>query len=680
MNPERTIDFRYQPPIIQTCIGLVDDPYKTIVREDGSLNYGFEPFVFHDFQELTVPPGNQIPRRYTPTGTRNMGFRHRLRPEFTHRDTLVRRTQEYGDPEVALVTTTEEYEKTTLTWKVFAYQQEGLRADILHWHMEAAEDFGRAPSRVELIVDGSLDGLPTVIESPGTTEYWTEHGLVIPGLNHYAFLRSGDTREGVFAIILEGSLAEGTVTPQWASAIEDEMHTYWKSVRPFRNRFDIPDQQIMDMLVSCGRNILQARELKDGVYQFQVGPTIYRGLWVVDGHFFLEAAHMMGRGDEARSGIDAVLQRAKADGSIQILPGHLKETAVALATFVRQCELLDDDERLKELWPVMLRALEHLRTLRAEARAAGPGYEGYRLFPPAFADGGVSDIVPEYTTPLWAAVGLKMACEAGERLQLDRYEAFRELYHEVMAGLHHCIARDTRTTDEGIPYLPTSMVDNGYNKPQSGTWSLAHAMHPGEIFAPEDPLVQNFLRLLDAIDDEQGLPKETGWLHDQGMWSYSGAFYAQVWLYAGFPEKAVDYLYAFANHAAPSRVWREDHALVHSNSAEYCGDMPHNWASVEFIRLVRNLLVLERGGALHLLMGLPEEWLPRQDNPLVLEDTPTKYGSFSVRLTVQTGGGYHLEVSRTRGNQTPEGIIVHWHGEERILPADQSTWSVQLAE
>ena len=33
----RVIDFRFAPEINQTCIGLVDDYYKTIVREDGSL-------------------------------------------------------------------------------------------------------------------------------------------------------------------------------------------------------------------------------------------------------------------------------------------------------------------------------------------------------------------------------------------------------------------------------------------------------------------------------------------------------------------------------------------------------------------------------------------------------------------------------------------------------------------
>ena len=42
------------------------------------------------------------------------------------------------------------------------------------------------------------------------------------------------------------------------------------------------------------RNIWQAREIKKGLPAFQVGPTCYRGLWIVDGAFILEAATIVG--------------------------------------------------------------------------------------------------------------------------------------------------------------------------------------------------------------------------------------------------------------------------------------------------------------------------------------------------------------------------------------------------
>lgn len=221
-------------------------------------------------------------------------------------------------------------------------------------------------------------------------------------------------------------------------------------------------------------------------------------------------------------------------------------------------------------------------------------------------------------------------------------------------------------TDDGIRYIPMIMEHRPFNRPQTATWALAHAIYPGEILPPDHPYVSNFLRLLDSVDDEQGIPTESGWIHDQAVWGYSSMFYAQVWLYAGYPEKAIDYLYAFANHASPSRVWREEQSLSRSHSAEYCGDMPHNWGSAEFIRLVRNAIVLERRGDLELLAGLPPEWLPRDDQPLEIVETPTRYGAVTVRLRRERGGGdrFTVEYHRTPGVVEPARIVVHWGGEK----------------
>ena len=77
---------------------------------------------------------------------------------------------------------------------------------------------------------------------------------------------------------------------------------------------------IMAMLTACARNILQAREVKDGLPEFQVGPTVYRGLWIIDGYFFLEAARFLSWDDDAARGIDALLRRVLDDhGGVDIL-------------------------------------------------------------------------------------------------------------------------------------------------------------------------------------------------------------------------------------------------------------------------------------------------------------------------------------------------------------------------
>ena len=79
----------------------------------------------------------------------------------------------------------------------------------------------------------------------------------------------------------------------------------------------MPDPLIQGLVDSSIRNIWQAREIKDGLPAFQVGPTVYRNLWIVDGAFLLEAATILGAGDEARNGIRYTLKQQKPSGAFR---------------------------------------------------------------------------------------------------------------------------------------------------------------------------------------------------------------------------------------------------------------------------------------------------------------------------------------------------------------------------
>src|SRR5262249_2708947 len=92
---------------------------------------------------------------------------------------------------------------------------------------------------------------------------------------------------------------------------------YWEGWNPFDGKVtcSVPERY-GEFLVACARNILQARELKEGRLNFQVGPTVYRGLWVVDGHFLLEAARYLGYDADAQRGLEATWAWQRADGGV----------------------------------------------------------------------------------------------------------------------------------------------------------------------------------------------------------------------------------------------------------------------------------------------------------------------------------------------------------------------------
>jgi hypothetical protein len=94
---------------------------------------------------------------------------------------------------------------------------------------------------------------------------------------------------------------------------------------------------------------------------------------------------------------------------------------------------------------------------------------------------------------------------------------------------------------------------------------------------------------------------------------------------------------------------------------------PHNWASAEFVRLVRHLLVLERGDEIELLTGLPEEWLvPGQR--VRLERTPTRFGPVTLQVEREAPDIVRIEVERDVGwPRRPERVLLHVPAAWRVV-------------
>jgi len=400
-----------------------------------------------------------------------------------------------------------------------------------------------------------------------------------------------------------GSLVIQPNTLQQALACRQHAVAYWEKAPLPYGRVQVPDSGIQALVDSSIRNIWQAREIKKGLPAFQVGPTCYRGLWIVDGAFLLESAAMLGAGKEARNGVAYELTYQQPDGSIHVMDNYSKENGIVLWTCVRHAQLTQDKAWLEAQWPKLERIAEHIRALRQQTLTnASPNDDG--LVPAGFPDGGIGGVMDEYTNPYWNLTGLRAFIQAAHWLgKTESAAAWQREYDDFMAAFRRAAQRDMKTDSLHHSYLPIRM--DGQDLPQRGQWGFCHAVYPGQIFAKDDPLVAGNMAMLEATERE-GMVYGTGW-DATGIWNYFASFYGHAWLWEGNGRKAAHVLTAFANHAAPTLVWREEQSL-RGEQFKKVGDMPHNWASAEFIRLTIHLLALDRGDELHLLEGLPREW------------------------------------------------------------------------
>jgi len=659
------IDFRHCPLQYQTAFCFPDDVSKSLVRQDGALLYGHE-------------------RNH---GLGNFSTVIRFSLSGMESDQVAR--QELDSPQIPIVHTRIVRSAADLLLTTFAShrEDEGRIDNVL---LEVRPRSAKARHAMPLVTIATRADL--VMERSGSAS------LIYAGRQKDRLLFQVDRNvrledEGnAWTIVLPDEPAsanrplrclfrfpqQGQAAGKWSAApahteeLLAEARTYWRNWRPFGRdvSWQLPSPY-GEFLIACARNIQQAREFRNGKLTFQVGPTVYRGLWVVDGHFILEAARYLGYDEPARQGLETTWSYQHPDGSVTAGAGalHWKDTAIAMFSLARQAELSQDWSYCRAIESNVLRGIEFLAQLRERARTEGSPNGRYGLLARGFADGGLG-FGAELTNTLWSLAGLKAMAEIPDQSSAVVVPA-RKLHQELRAALDTVARHEMRRHPAGFEYLHMFLKDDpawsaaawDQPRPQSAQWALSHAIYPGRVFDKNDAIVRGHIALMQACTQED-VPIETGWIHHEGLWTYNAPFVSHVYLWAGLADWARQSFHGFLNHASQLYCWREEQPLRGSVLAGYVGDMPHNWASAECILFLRHMLALEDGGSLRLLEGIGDGELTHRE-PLALRGTPTRFGRVSMTLEPD-GPGWRLHFERGPGPaprrlELPRSLGAHLH-------------------
>jgi hypothetical protein len=660
------VDFRYAPRHSQATICFPDDAKKSLVGQAGDLRYGFAKELLVGMEDFSTVC------TFSLAGMQD--------------DRIVRQWLE--DPGVPIIHTLIERPAATLELIAFASRREkegrvdnvvmGIRSRkgtvpaIPKIHLRTCERLSLTRSENGLVmVSEEATGAPYLIAGKagggfGSATWWEEAGYTL-------FLAHGEASteeplEYLVRLPQDGQTAEqlGGVLPEPQQLLA-EVREWWKTWKPFGNVSWKYPGRLGEFLTACARNIQQARELKDGRLVFQVGPTVYRGLWIVDGNFLLESARYLGYDREADEGLRSEWAKQLPSGQVvAAVPGeHWKDTAIAMFTLVRQCELKQDWRFFRDLEPNVRKAVEFLIGIRDQAKAGNSTNGKYGLLAPGFADGGIDGVRSEFTNTVWTLAGLKAVSEAAERLGMESLREAGKFYNELRAAFVAAARQEMVKHPRGFEYLPmlsredAAMQDPDPWKrprPQSAQWALSHAIFPGVVFDPSDPVVRGHIALLQSCTREE-IPAETGWLWHESVWNYNASFAAHIYLWAGQKDWAQRTFTGFLNHASPLYCWREEQPLQTALVGQDWGDMPHNWASAECVRYLRHVLVLEDDRRLRLLEGVTGEE-SKSSSAYLLEHTPTRFGRVNLRLEPVDGGTRRAVFEREPSQIVPTAVEI----------------------
>jgi GH15 family glucan-1,4-alpha-glucosidase len=364
----------------------------------------------------------------------------------------------------------------------------------------------------------------------------------------------------------------------------------------------------------------------------------------------------LGQVEDVRNGIEYMLGFQHKNGSVLLMDSHWKETGIVLWVIKRHAQLTGDKKWLESKWDNVTRAVGYIDSMRMSTMK-DKNAPNYGLIPAGFSDGGLSSKTYEFTNVYWTLNGLKSAVDIAIMLNRgNEAKIWKEKYDSMFADYQVAAKRSLKTDSCGNKAVPIYIVDSC--QIQRGQWAFCHAIFPGKIFSNDDPLMIGTMNML-KCNEREGLVYETGW-QNKGIWNYFGSFYAHAWLWLGDGQKAAKIMYAMANHASLTLVWREEQPVKSLNSREITGDMPHNWASAEFIRMMRNFIVLERGEELHLFEGVPPTWT-KPGMKTALKGIYTEFGILDVDLTVSMDGKkavVNLNLDSTN-HKPPSSVVLH---------------------
>jgi hypothetical protein len=211
-----------------------------------------------------------------------------------------------------------------------------------------------------------------------------------------------------------------------------------------------------------------------------------------------------------------------------------------------------------------------------------------------------------------------------------------------------------------VPYLPAQPT-----RPEAAYSQTFLAIWPTGLYSAIDPLVSGLLTRMEG-EESQGLPTNVAWAGPAGIWPGESMNMSETYVLRDDAKKNAAMLLAALNHSYTTNVFKEEILTdmtkeracdtPHSNrqNGQGTGDMPEAWGNANVVDLLRDMLVQERTEApatmeskttLHLLAGLPAEWIGKVGQVVSVDRTPTTLGTaVSLKLTRTSATVFHLEV------------------------------------
>ncbi len=453
---------------------------------------------------------------------------------------------------------------------------------------------------------------------------------------------------------------------------------FWETELAKGTQIELSDPKVSTVNKASMAYMLMARNvLADGSYGQHVNEFQYDYFFSRDVAYFARIYNMYNRPQIAREVLDHFIQYDKDGKAVGFHSFFPDDWGQILWTMGAHFRATNDREFAAFVFPLILGHFDKLIKLCNE--------DPLNLWPAA----GPYDneaITGHYTGhSFWILLGMKEAIYIAHELGEKEHAAFyQSIYDRYFATFMKVLSEATAKTGGYIP--------PGLDAPEEGyDWANSTGgVYPFELIDPFDPVVTHTLELTRAYKYREGIMTygPNAWLLDQQnrrgepissrywLHHYQTFNVDQPLLARGQQRDVVEDMYSILAHTGSTNCGFEFAITPWGNRNPYTNYTPHGWFAARFKELLRNMLVREYQGTLHLASALAPQWI-EPGEMIRLKDAATDFGLLTYTIKARENGADVDIQSDWREN--PKKILFHipWFVEVTDVTIDGRRATVQ---
>jgi hypothetical protein len=438
--------------------------------------------------------------------------------------------------------------------------------------------------------------------------------------------------------LAEGAETEKILNTSYDAELAATIHN-WEQIVASGMEISVPEAKVNDTFRASLVYDLLARDKVGNDYIQSVNQLHYHAFWLRDASDIVNMYDLTGYSQVASQDLAFFARFQQPDGLFLSQRGQYDALGQVLWVYGQHYLMTGDLAFARNVFPAVERAIAWLE----KARVGDP----LHLIPAS--DVRDNEYVEGHITGynLLALGGLKnaamLADAVGEPAKAAAYRADYDAYRkDFVKALSRCTALDGG-------YIPPSL--DGECKGQD--WGNLMGTYPEHVFALDDPLIAATLKKVQSKYQEGLTTYGDGrFLHDYLIMKNTLTEIAR-----GEQEQPVKDLYALLVHTSSTQEGFE-FAIRPWGNRDFADNLtPHGWFAAEFRITLRDMLVREDEGQVHLLTVMSPAWMGA-GKTIRVERAPTEFGRVGFTLTQPDGRAAKIEL-QTQWRKQPEAVLLH---------------------